>query len=276
MIICILHCDGTKYRQKGNKDMYSFLHTLLADRKGGEIFTLFSISHFAYIALAAAAIIALLLLMRHKDAAAREKLTRSLSLAAFLMYVADLFLMPLAYGEIDIEKLPFHACTAMCVACFLSYHVPFLAKYRTSFAMLGLISNLVYLIYPAGVMWHAVHPLSYRVIQTLLFHALMTVYTLLLLIWNREQIRIKHCYRELLVTCGMTLWALLGNYAYNGQSEGYDHFFNWFFVVRDPFYAIPQGIAPILMPFLNVALFFALQMVLHLILWAMRRQKAAQ
>ena len=61
----------------------------------------------------------------------------------------------------------------------------------------------------------------------------------------------------------MTLWALLGNYAYNGQSAGYDHFFNWFFVVRDPFYAIPARIAPLLMPFLNIALFFALEMVIH-------------
>ncbi len=253
--------------------MYALLHNLLADRKGGEIFTLFGAWHFTYIALAALAVTTLLLLMRHRDATARARLTRSLGTAAFLMYVADLFLMPLAYGEIDIEKLPFHACTAMCVACFLSYHIPFLAKYRTSFAMLGLISNLVYLIYPAGVMWHAVHPLTYRVIQTLLFHALMTVYTLLLLVWERESIRVRSCCRELTVTCAMTLWALLGNYAYNGHSEGYDHFFNWFFVVRDPFYAIPESIAPILMPFLNIALFFALEMVIHAMLWAMRRRK---
>ena len=243
--------------------MYSFLHSILADRKGGEIFTLFSPWHFLYIGLAAVAIVTLLLLMRHKSTEQRERLTRSLGFAAFFMYVADFFLMPLAYGEIDIEKLPFHACTAMCTACFLSYFVPFLGKYRTSFAMLGLISNLVYLIYPAGVMWHAVHPVSYRVMQTLLFHALMTVYTALLLIWERDSIRMKFCYRELLVTACMTLWALLGNYAYNGQSEGYDHFFNWFFVVRDPFYAIPAAVAPFLMPILNVALFFALEMVIH-------------
>lgn len=251
--------------------MYSLLHHLLADRKGGEIFSLFGPWHFAYMALAALAVTALLLLMRHKDAESRAKLTRALSLAAFLMYVADFFLMPLAYGEIDVEKLPFHACTATCVACFLSYHIPFLAKYRTSFAMLGLISNLVYLIYPAGVMWHAVHPVSYRVIQTLLFHALMTVCTLLLLIWERDKISVRLCYRELAVTACMTLWALLGNYAYNGQSEGYDHFFNWFFVVRDPFYAIDAEIAPFVMPFLNLALFFGVEMGIHLILWACKK-----
>lgn len=253
--------------------LYPVLHNLLADRKGGEIFTLFSPWHFLYIALAAVAITALLLLMKNRDGKARAELTRALGFAAFFLYVADFFLMPLAYGEIDVEKLPFHACTATCVACFLSYFVPWLGKYRTSFAFLGLISNLVYLIYPAGVMWHAVHPVSYRVIQTLLFHALMTVYTLLLLIWERDKLRLRLCYRELLVTVGMTLWALLGNYAYNGQSEGYDHFFNWFFVVRDPFYAIPADLAPFVMPFLNIALFFAAQMLLHLGLWALRAVK---
>ena len=253
--------------------LYQFLHSLLADRKGGAIFTLFSGWHFLYIALAIIAITTFLLLMRKKDTQAREKLTRSLCFVAFGMYVADFFLMPLAYNEIDIEKLPFHACTAMCAACFLSYFIPFLSKYRTSFAFLGLISNLVYLIYPAGVMWHAVHPISYRVIQTLLFHVLMTVYTLLLLLWQRDRIRIKTCYRELAITACMTLWAMLGNYAYNGQSQEYDHFFNWFFVVRDPFYAIPAEVAPFLMPFLNVALFFAVEMLIHLGLWVLRTKK---
>ena len=91
--------------------MYSFLHSILADRKGGEIFTLFSPWHFLYIGFAAVAIVTLLLLMRHKSTEQRERLTRSLGFAAFFMYVADFFLMPLAYGEIDIEKLPFHACS---------------------------------------------------------------------------------------------------------------------------------------------------------------------
>lgn len=256
--------------------MYPFLHNLLADRKGGEIFTLFGAWHFVYIALAAIAIVALLLLLRKKSEQARKKTLKILIFSAFSMYIADFFLMPLAYGEIDIEKLPFHACTASCVACFLSYCTPCLAKYRTSFAMLGLISNLVYLIYPAGVMWHAVHPISYRVIQTLLFHAVMTVYTLLLLIWERDKIHIRYCYRELAVTACMTAWALLGNYAYNGQGEGYDHFFNWFFVVRDPFYAIPEAVAPFVMPFLNLALFFAVEMIIHLIFWGFWGRRTAK
>lgn len=246
--------------------MYSFLHSLLSDKKGGEIFTLFGFWHFLYIGLTLFAIIAILFLQKNKNEINKARTTKGLINVAFAMYIIDLFLMPLAYGEIDIEKLPFHACTAMCVMCFLSYYVPFLKKYRMSFAMLGFVSNVVYLIYPAGVMWHAVHPLSYRVIQTLIFHSIMTIYGFLMLIYEDEKIDIKRCFRDLMVIVCMTVWALIGNYTYNGTSEGYSHFFNWFFVVRDPFGMFPETVAPFIMPFLNIALFFAVEMVLHLII----------
>ena len=255
---------------KGGKTMYTFLHHLLADRKEGEIFTLFSGWHFIYIALTAAVVTAVLLLQKRngRNPAKSAKLFIDL---AFGLYVADLFLMPVAYGEIDIEKLPFHACTAMCVMCFLSYRVELLKTYRLSFVLLGLISNVVYLVYPAGVMWHAVHPLSYRVIQTLLFHSVMSVYGILALVGEYRGLDVRKCYRDLAVLVGMTAWALLGNYTYNGRYEGYDHFFNWFFVVRDPFYALPATVAPWIMPVLNIILFFAVEMLIHLVVRCIQR-----
>jgi hypothetical protein len=244
--------------------MYSFLHELLSDKKGSEIFTLFGFWHFFYIALTLSTVVLLLLCLKKKDLAVKVKTAKVFGDLAFGLYIADIFLMPLAYGEIDIEKLPFHACTAMCVACFLSYRIKFLEKFRTSFVILGFISNLVYLIYPAGVMWHAVHPLSYRVVQTLIFHGVMTVYGALSLIYESDNsVKLR---RDLTVTVCMTLWAMLGNYAYNGESDGYSHFFNWFFVVRDPFYALDEKIAPFIMPLLNIALFFAVELIIRLLI----------
>lgn len=253
--------------------MYGFLHNLLSDKKGGAIFTLFSPWHFFYIALAIFSVAVILFALRCKEQKAKQKASSWLIGIAFALYIADFFLMPLAYGEIDIEKLPFHACTAMCVMCFLSTHVKRLEKYRLSFVLLGFLSNCIYLIYPAGVMWHAVHPLSYRVIQTLLFHAVMSVYGIITLVYEHEKINVKQCYRDLLVLVCMTAWALLGNTAYNGEAEGYSHFFNWFFVVRDPFYAIPKAIAPFVMPILNIALFFAVQMLFRLVASRSKRSK---
>ncbi len=252
--------------------MYSVLHELLSDKKDGILFSCFDIWHLTYIVLALAAAFLVLYRFKNKPAQSKEKMAHILISSAFGLYVADFFLMPLAYNEIDIEKLPFHACTAMCVMCFLSYHNKFLAKYRTSFVLLGFISNLVYLIYPAGLMWHQVAPFSYRVIQTLLFHGLMAVYGLFVLVYETEDFRFKHCYRELFVLAGMTLWAILGNSIYNGTSEHYSHFFNWFFVVRDPFYLFPETISPYIMPVVNIALFFAAEMLIYSVLYFCKRK----
>ncbi len=252
--------------------MYSILNELLSDKKGGEIFSCFGVWHGCYIALAALAAVVILVCLRHKGGHSRERVMRLLVGVAFGLYVADFFLMPIAYGEIDIEKLPFHVCTAMCVMCFLSLHHPFWSKYRVHFALLGFISNLVYLIYPAGVMWHQVHPLSYRVVQTLLFHGTMTVYGLLVLVCDSWQLTWKRCYRDLAVLCGMTLWAWLGNLIYNGEAGTYAHFFNWFFVVRDPFHLLPPSIAPYVMPWLNVAVFFGAEMLVYVVCRAIWRK----
>ncbi len=251
-------------------DMYSLLHELLSDQKGGDVFTLFGFWHFLYMALTFTVIAAMVYRLKGTSEHIREKTVKRLLNVAFGLYILDFFLMPLAYGEIDIEKLPFHACTAMCVMCFLSWRVSWLEKYRSSFAILGFLSNIVYLVYPAGIMWHGVHPLSYRVIQTLLFHCVMTVYGFLALFFESEQKRI--CRLDLFVVVSMTLWAMLGNSVYNGTSGDYSHFFNWFFVVRDPFYVISESISPFVMPFLNVALFFGVERVLRFLFRAVKRR----
>ncbi len=245
--------------------MYSILHELLADKKGGEIFKLFGPWHFFCIALTVA-IIATVLVLTKNNKDYRDKTAKVFICTAFGLYILDLFLMPLAYGEINIENLPFHACTVTCVLCFLSYHNSFLARYRSSIVILGFISNLVYLIYPAGIMWYAVHPLSYRVIQSLLLHSSMTVYGTLMLSEKIEDIKKKRVLNDFLVLLSVTVWALIGNYAYNADTESYSHFFNWFFVVRDPFYLIPKEIAPFIMPFLNLALFFTVEILIRLVL----------
>ncbi len=178
--------------------------------------------------------------------------------------------MPFAYEEIDIEKLPFHVCTAMCVMCFLSRHIKFLQEFRTSFALLGFISNLVYLIYPAGVMWHAVHPFTYRVIQTLLFHGIMTVYGFLTIVFE-EGFSVKNIRKDLAVLVCMTLWALFGNLLYTGSAGSYSADYNWFFVTGDPFGILDKSIAVYVMPFVNIIIFFAVEMMIYLIYYSANR-----
>ncbi|MCR4805302.1 MAG: YwaF family protein [Clostridia bacterium] len=240
--------------------MYAQLHALLCDKKGGTIFTCFGGWHFCYILIAVLVAVIVWASVRKRGREAQQKAAQTLINIAFGMYVADFFLMPFAYEYIDIEKLPFHICTAMCVMCFLSRHVKALQPLRAHFALLGFLSNLVYLIYPAGVMWHAVHPLCYRVWQTLLFHGMMTTYGFVALMADRKDLSLRDWPRHLAVVCGMTLWALLGNALYTGAAGSYDHDFNWFFVTADPFGLLPPSAARLAMPFINTALFFAVEM----------------
>lgn len=251
--------------------MHDLLIGLLSDKKGGEVFSCFGVWHILYMAVIFGAIALTVLLLKRKGKNAGVKALDITVGIAFGLYIADFFLMPLAYGEIDIEKLPFHACTAMCVMCFLSRHNKFLGRFKQQFALLGLVSNLIYVIYPAGVGWYMIHPLSYRVIQTLLFHGLMTAYGIFVLVFDDVRLEWKRCYRSLALICVMALWAMLGNAVYNGVYGENARLFNWFFVVRDPFYALPENIAPYIMPFVAVAAMFAGVMIIYLIYLAMNR-----
>jgi hypothetical protein len=250
--------------------MYSILRDLLSDRKGGATFNCFDGWHLCWIVAVFTVILELWFGLKNRNDEVKRKAVNICIDVAFGLYLADFFLMPFAYGNIDIEKLPFHICTVMCVLCYLSRHTKFFEKYKLQFAIYGLISNFVYLIYPAGVMWQQVHPLSYRVIQTLLFHGIMTVYGFLVLLFDFQP-DWKKWHRDLAVIAAVTLWAMVGNYLYNGEVGEYSHFFNWFFVVRDPFYLMPKDIAPFVMPLLNMGLFFGVNMLIRLVCVSIRK-----
>lgn len=244
--------------------MHIFLRNLLADQKGGILFRCFDAWHLGYILVFASIAVLAVLYLRDKSQQQRSKIIGRFVSVAFVLYMLDFFCMPLAYGEINTEKLPFHICTAMCVLCFASRHNKFLGKYKLQFATLGFISNFVYLVYPAGVMWYEVHPLSYRVVQTLAFHGVMMVYGILVQLYESDAFSWKKCYRDLVLIVSMTAWALFGNAVYNSGTQVY----NWFFVVQDPFAMFPMEISVYIMPGLNILLFFAATMLVY---WVFRQ-----
>lgn len=241
--------------------MHQILQDLLSDRKGGPVFTCFGLYHLIYLAVILGAILTIIFLLKNRSAAAKHRAATAALCTAAGLYAADFFLMPFAYGGIDVEKLPFHACTATCVLCVLARHNRFLGRFKDQFLLLGLLTNLIYVIYPAGVGWYQIHPLSYRVWQTLLYHGAMTAFGLFSLCFGEVKLEWRKCPRDLAFLCVMTVWALLGNTLYNGLNG---RFFNWFFVVRDPFYILPEGISPFVMPFVMVAVMFFGEMLIYL------------
>lgn len=256
--------------------LYPVLHKLLADKEGGEVFTCFTLWHFAYIIFALACILTVILTLRGKKQAIKNRVLTVLTAIPFALYMADFFIMPLAYGVIDVDKLPFHACTSMSILLFVSTHVPSLRKWRVHFALLGFISNLIYVVYPSGVMAYGIAPTSYRVVQTMLFHSCMMVACLSVLIFDRHPLNVKHCYRDLCVLGGMTVWATAGNIAYSGELGDYKHNFNWFFVRQDPLNVLPESVAPYLAPVVNIIAFFGIEMVIYLVFHLIRSKKTEE
>ncbi|MBQ7336443.1 MAG: YwaF family protein [Clostridia bacterium] len=251
--------------------MYEFLNALLADRKGGVIFSCFGIWHLLYLLIIFGVILSVIFLLKNKRIEVRQRASDVAIGCAFGLYIADFFLMPFAYGEIDLEKLPFHMCTLMCVMCFLSRHNATIGRFKLQFALLGLVSNLIYIFYPAGVEWYQIHPLSYRALQTLLFHGSMSAYGLFVLTLEDVRPEWKKCYKELIIIIAMTLWAGVGNTLYSGTAGDYSRRFNWFFLKQDPLYLLPQALAPYVMPFVMIAVIFAADLLIYAVYFGVKK-----
>ena len=91
------------------------------------------------------------------------------------------------------------------------------------------------------------------------------VYGLLAVILHRKELNIKRSYREAILLVLMTVWAFIGNTLYSGSVGSYSEDFNWFFIKRDPFDAIPENLASYLTPVANFVSFFGMAIIIYLI-----------
>lgn len=94
--------------------MYAFLQGLLEDKKSTVVFECFGIWHIIYMAIIFGAIATTIFFLKKKSKEFRVWAVNNTAGIALGLYIADFFLMPFAYGEIDIEKLPFHAYLISC------------------------------------------------------------------------------------------------------------------------------------------------------------------
>ncbi len=250
--------------------MYDLLHGLLRERSGGAVFAPYNLWHILYLVLLVGAI--LLSVMTVKRPETRRRITAFTVNTAFALYMADFFLMPFSYGYIDIDKLPFHVCTLMSILCFWSRHNRFLGSFRLSFALMGLIGALIYVVYPAGVADGEVSFFSYRILQTLLFHGLMVAYGVFSLAFGEVKLGGRELGRDALVTAVMLLWAIVGNSFYSGVEDG--RTFNWCSAASDPFGLIPSNLAPYLTPIAVAVALLGMDLVIYLLYAAVRRMQA--
>ena len=85
------------------------------------------------------------------------------------------------------------------------------------------------------------------------------IYGLLVLVYESQEFTWKKIYKDFGVIAFMTAWARFGNALYNNSEKEY----NWFYVLQDPFGMFPRDISPYISPFLNIAIFFSVAMLVY-------------
>ena len=250
--------------------MFEIVKFIFEDRTTDTFsFKPFSLCHILYMLIIIFGIVTALIVFKNKDKEFKNKIINYTLNAAFGLYIADFFIMPLSQGVISIDKLPFHLCTLMSILCFMSRHTKVFAKFKTSFTILGMIGALMYLTYPAGVINGAgefFDGYTYRIIQTVLYHGLMVAQGVFAIAFGDIELKWSNFKYDIITILCLTVWAMLGNEVYNGVVYGpcdcvegcieevviYNEQHNWFFVKHDPLYIFPDETDSYYSPFIMI------------------------
>ena len=203
---------------------------------------LFSVWHILYVVLIFGATLFLCLFFQKRSETAQKRLTDVLAILPVSLYALDYLAMPLAYGEISIDKLPFHFCTMLSLL-ILPIHFGSgraVAFWREPITVLALVTSMMYLCYPGSAIGD-VTPFCYHVIQTFLFHGCVFAYGVLSLSTGKVLLSWKHLWRCALLILLFIAWASFGNAAYSSEA----HHFDWCFISGSTFPFIPSPLMPL-------------------------------
>ncbi len=198
--------------------------------------TFLSIPHLIYVALILGGIVGGYFLLRNKSFESKKKAMGILSYALVISYLSDFFVHDFVYGDVlNIDKLPFHICTALCPLSAIAQFNKKGHKIIEPVAMLAIIAPLMYLSYPASI--GEGEPWCYQAVQTMFFHGVLLAWGLLNVALGIVKPNLKNCWQCLVLLVAITLWAKLGNILL-------EH--NWFFLEEDAFYIglVANGIIP--------------------------------
>lgn len=216
------------------RDLFFKLFSMSHFNTGIQV-TAFSVPHLVYLFLIFGGIALAWYRLRKKDAGRQEKALRFLAYALVISYLSDFFVHEFVYGGLNMDKLPFHICTALCPLTAIAQFHHKGRKILEPVAVLAVLSPLMYLCYPASI--GDGEPWCYQAVQTMFFHGVLLAWGVLNLAWGKVQLRWKNCRYAAVVLVLITLWAKLGNTLM-------EH--NWFFLEEDAFYIglVGNGILP--------------------------------
>ena len=197
--------------------------------------TAFSVSHFVYMFLIFGSIFLIWWRMRHKDAEKKDKALRVLAYALVVSYLSDFFFHDFVYGGMNIDKLPFHACTVLCPLSAIAQFNRKGERILEPVVVLAILSPLMYICYPASI--GEGEPWCYQAVQTMFFHGVLLAWGVLNLALGKVQLSWNGFWKCVVLLVCITLWAKLGNVLLGH---------NWFFLNEDALYIglVAGGIIP--------------------------------
>lgn len=187
--------------------------------------TPFSVAHIVYLLLIFGGIVVAYRVLRGMDSARQEKALRFLAYALVISYLSDFFVHEFVYGGLNMDKLPFHICTALCPLVAIAQFRHNGHKLREPVAVMGTMASLAYLMLPISV--GDGEPWCYQALQTMFFHGVLLSWGLLNVLLGVVQPRFQKIWKCGVLLVSITLWAKLGNVLM-------EH--NWFFLEEDAFY----------------------------------------
>lgn len=197
--------------------------------------TPFSAAHLVYMFLIFGGIALAWYLLRDKDDSKKEKALRFLSYALVISYLSDFFVHDFVYGGMNMDKLPFHICTALCPLTAIAQFNRKGHKILEPMAVLATLAPMMYVCYPASI--GDGEPWCYQAVQTMFFHGVLLAWGVLNLALGKVRLNWKNCWKCAVVLVSITLWAKLGNVLL-------EH--NWFFLNEDALYIglVSGGVIP--------------------------------
>ena len=210
--------------------------------------TAFSIPHIVYLVLIFGCIIAGYFLLRRSSMDKKIKAMRALAYALVISYLSDFFVHDFVYGEMNMDKLPFHICTVLCPLAAIAQFNRNGKKILEPVVILSVLAPMMYICYPASI--GDGEPWCYQAVQTMFYHGVLMAWGILNIALGVCRPKLKNCWKVALLLVGITLWAKLGNVLL-------EH--NWFFLNEDAFYIglVEMGIIPQwLLMIVNPVVFF--------------------
>ena len=223
----------------------------------------FSVPHLVYAILIIGSIVLGWLALRNKTAEVHERALRFLAYALAISYLSDFFVHEFVYGEMSMDKLPFHICTVLCPLVAIAQFNRNGHKIVEPVAILAILGPLMYLSYPANI--GSGEPWCYQAVQTMFYHGTLMAWGVLNLALGVVQPVLRNCWKCAVLLGSITLWAKLGNVLL-------EH--NWFFLSEDAFYIglVADGVIPKwALMIINPVVFFAAVLAVYGVVALIRR-----